>query len=194
MRLIGVCGRSGCGKSVFCDLAKQKGFVVIDCDKVYSELVSKPTPCLKELGDYFGSDIIENGSLNRKKLANIVFNSLEKLQSLNEITHKHIINRVDEILSECGEDSVVLLDAPTLFESGISERCELIIAIIASDDICLSRIQERDNLTPVQANQRLSNQKSVEFLVEHCDIIIYNETTCEDFKIASEEVLKELVQ
>ncbi len=194
MRLIGVCGRSGCGKSVFCEMAQQKGFVVIDCDKVYRELVSKPTQCLKELEEAFGSDIIENNSLNRKKLANIVFNSAEKLQLLNEITHKHIINRVDEILSECKEDSSVLLDAPTLFESGIAERCELIIGITASDEICVSRIRERDNLTEPQAKQRLSNQKSIEFLAENCDIIIYNETSWDDFKTASEEVLKELIQ
>ena len=193
MRLIGVCGRSGCGKSIFCDIARQKGFVVIDCDKVYRELVSKPSECLNELQEAFGSEIIENGALNRKKLASIVFTSAEKLALLNEITHKHIINRMDEILSNCAEDSVVLLDAPTLFESGISERCELIIGITASDEVCKSRIITRDNLTEVQANQRLSNQKPNEFFVENCDIIIYNETTLEDFKNASEEVLGELM-
>ncbi|MBE6692034.1 MAG: dephospho-CoA kinase [Ruminococcaceae bacterium] len=194
MRLIGVCGRSGCGKSIFCDIARQKGLVVIDCDKVYRELVSKPSQCLAELEIAFGNDIIENGALNRKKLASIVFNSAEKLALLNEITHKHIIDRVDEILSTCAEDSVVLLDAPTLFESGISDRCELIIGITASDEACVSRITERDNLTETQALERLSNQKSTEFFLENCDIIIYNETTLTDFKTASEEVLEELMQ
>ena len=193
MRLIGICGRSGCGKSVFCDIAREKGFVIIDCDKVYKEMVSCPSECLNELERAFGNEIIAENSLNRRVLADIVFSNPEKLALLNEITHKHITKRVDEIISLCPEESTVLLDAPTLFESGMSDRCEKIVAITASDEVCISRITERDNITEDKAKQRLSNQKSAEFLIENCDIIIYNETSLQDFENAANEVLTELM-
>ncbi len=194
MRLIGICGRSGSGKSIFCNIAREKGITVIDCDAVYREMVSHPSQCLAELEAAFGKEVVLNNALNRKMLAEIVFSNPEKLSLLNEITHKHIINKVDEILSSLPEDSTVLLDAPTLFESGISQRCEQIIGITASDDICLSRIMERDNLTESQARKRLMNQASAEFLIENCDIIIYNEDSLSDFETASTEVLTELVK
>ncbi len=193
MRLIGICGRSGCGKSVFCDIAREKGFLVIDCDKVYKEMVSRPSECLNELERAFGNEIIADNSLNRRVLADIVFSNPEKLSLLNEITHKHIIKRVDEIISECPDESTILLDAPTLFESGISDRCDKIVAITASDEVCISRIMSRDNITEDKAKQRLANQKSAEFLIENCDIIIYNETSLQDFKNAANEVLMELM-
>lgn len=193
MRLIGICGRSGCGKSLFSAILRQKGFKVIDCDEVYKELVSHESQCLSELESAFGSDVLENNSLNRKKMAEIVFTNPEKLALLNEITHKHIINRVDEIISQCEEADVVFLDAPTLFESGISDRCELIIGITASDEICMERIIKRDNLTEEQGRNRLANQKTNEFLIENCDIIIYNETSPEEFESAVTDLLEELI-
>ena len=193
MRLIGICGRSGSGKSLFSEILIEKGFKVIDCDRVYKELVSHKSQCLSELESAFGTEIIENDALNRKKLADIVFTNPEKLFLLNEITHKHIINRVDEIISESCESDVIFLDAPTLFESGISDRCELIIGITASDEICLQRIIKRDNLTEEQGRLRLANQKSNEILIENCDIIIYNESSAEDFKSAVTDLLEELM-
>ncbi len=192
MRLIGLCGRSGSGKSSFCKLALELGFKVIDCDLVYNELVSKRTPCLDELEANFGKTVIENDSLNRKKLAPIVFSDREKLELLNKITHKHISNRVFEILAEYGENAFVILDAPTLFESGLDNQCESVIGIIAPDELCISRIIKRDGITEQQAASRLSNQLTNDFIIEHSDYIVYNETTQEAFREASQGLLVSL--
>ena len=192
MRLIGLCGRSGSGKSSFCKLALELGFKVIDCDLVYNELVSKRTPCLDELEVNFGKTVIENDSLNRKKLAPIVFSDREKLELLNKITHKHISNRVFEILAEYGENAFVILDAPTLFESGLDNQCESVIGIIAPDELCISRIIKRDGITEQQAASRLSNQLTNDFIIEHSDYIVYNETTQEAFREASQGLLVSL--
>ncbi len=192
MRLIGLCGRSGSGKSSFCKLALELGFIVIDCDLVYNELVSKRTPCLDELEANFGKTVIENDSLNRKKLAPIVFSDREKLELLNKITHKHITNRIFEMLGEYGEDAFVILDAPTLFESGLDNQCESVIGIIAPDELCISRIIKRDGITEQQAASRLSNQLTNDFIIEHSDYIVYNETTPEAFAEASQGLLVSL--
>ncbi len=192
MRLIGLCGRSGSGKSSFCSVAKECGLIVIDCDAVYKELVSKESECLKEIGENFGNEFIKDGYLNRKELAKIVFSDKEKLNLLNTVTHKHIRLEIDRILKTLPEASTVILDAPTLFESGIDQICEHIVSIIATDDYCKARIIARDGISEEQALSRLSNQPKNDFLIEHSDTVIYNDTTLEAFLEASEGVATSL--
>jgi dephospho-CoA kinase len=192
MRLIGLCGRSGSGKGVFSSIAAKNGIFVIDCDAVYKELVSKPTALLLELGKEFGNEIINNGALNRRILAPIVFNDKEKLLILNKISHKHIRAEIEKIITSLPEETVVLLDAPTLFESGIDEMCDLIIGVVASDEICVSRIVKRDNITEEEAKLRLANQYSLEFIIDNCDCIIYNDQTLCDFELSSLETVNNI--
>lgn len=193
MRLIGLCGRSGSGKGVFASVADEQGIKVIDCDAVYAELVSHSTPCLEELTDSFGGDIIKDGALDRKKMAKIVFSDGEKLKKLNEIAHRHIRAELEKIFALLPNDSVILLDAPTLFESGIDAICDLIVTVIAPDGKCIERITARDGLTYDEAVLRLNNQKTPEFLIENSDIVIYNDTTLDDFKKASSAIAKGLI-
>lgn len=189
MRIIGLCGRSGSGKTSFCEIANDLGFYVIDCDAVYREIVSKRTPCLDELEAYFGRDVVENDCLNRKKLAQIVFSNKQKLQKLNEITHKHITEKIDSMLKEMPDDANVILDAPTLFESGVNKICETIVCVIADDETCISRIIERDGITREAAVARLSNQPENEFLESVCDEVIKNDSTPEALCAASKALL-----
>lgn len=190
MRIIGLCGRSGSGKGSFANVASENGFYVIDCDAVYREMVSQYSDCLKEIESHFGESVIENGALNRKKLASVVFADKEKLSLLNKITHKHIIAEVRHILSELDEDSYVIIDAPTLFESGANEICDMIVGVIADDAACIGRITSRDSITEEQAVSRLSNQLTNDFIIENSDYIIYNDSAYDEFLKASQEVLK----
>jgi dephospho-CoA kinase len=182
MRVIGLCGRSGSGKGVFSELAREKGMTVIDCDAVYREMVSNPSDCLREIESEFGSEVIKNSALDRRALSKIVFSDREKLNRLNEITHKYVLTEVERIIGLSPDDSTVIIDAPTMFESGCDKYCDLIIGIIAPDDVCVSRIVARDGILESDAISRLSNQYSNEFIVENSDVIIYNDSDINEYK------------
>lgn len=192
MRIIGLCGRSGSGKGSFCKIAAKNGIKVIDCDVVYKELVSKPSECLFEIAKHFGSDAIKDQSLNREYLAEIVFSDKSKLILLNKITHKYIRAEVNKILADANDDDIIILDAPTLFESGIDEICDTVIGILASDTACAERITLRDGISTEKALSRLSNQLTNDFIIEHSDIVVYNESSLTELEKASESVIASL--
>lgn len=189
MRLIGLCGRSGSGKGVFSATAIENGLKVIDCDAVYKELVSRPSECLLEIADAFGNEVIKDNSLNRRYLAPIVFSDKEKLKLLNDITHKHIIAEVKNIISQYDDKDIVVIDAPTLFESGLDNMCDLIIGIITPDELSVARIVARDGIGESEARSRLSNQPAIDFIIENSDCIIYNDTSLDAFVDASQELI-----
>ncbi len=194
MRIIGLCGRSGSGKGVFSSIASKRGIKIIDCDAVYKDMVSKPTDCLKEIEKEFGSSVIKNNSLDRRALAPIVFSDSEKLQKLNSITHKFILEEVRNIIASSPKDSIILIDAPTMFESGCDELCDMLIGVIASDSDCVTRIMQRDGLSETNAKSRLNNQYTNDFLKDNCDVLIYNESTLNDFERDSDNLIQDIIK
>jgi dephospho-CoA kinase len=175
MKLIGLCGRSGSGKSECGRIIEEMGIAVIDCDKVYHELLEKDTPLLNELTGFFGKEILgKDGALNRKALGEIVFSDDRLLNKLNEITHKHILKSVLERAGKAAPNSrsgLVVVQAPLLFESGFDKKCQKIVGVIAPEDKSIERLNIRDNITREQAEKRLSKQLDNDFLKSRCDYI-----------------------
>ncbi len=170
-RLVGITGGSGCGKSHLSQRLRERGIPVIDCDLVSREIMAKDTPCAKEVCEYFGDSILENGEINRRRLGKIVFQDPEKLKKLNEITHKYILESIYNKM-EKEESDVVCTDGATLIESGIS--CDIMVGILADKEVRKKRIMERDGLTKEDAELRISAQKEDSFYIEHCDFVIDN--------------------
>lgn len=187
MRLIGLCGRSGSGKSLLCQICSEHGIKIIDCDAVYRKLVSYKSDCLVEIAENFGDAVIKDSALDRRYLAPIVFSDPQKLQLLNKITHKHITAEIYKILDTYSDSDIVILDAPTLFESGLNSSCDIVVAVVADDAVCLSRIIKRDNLSEQEALARLSNQKPLSFYDENCDYVIHNNTSLDEYE---QQILK----
>ena len=178
MKVIGLCGSSGAGKSTVGALFSEFKFAHVDTDAVYHSLISCATECTAELAASFGSRILnENGGVHRPALAEIVFADKDKLLSLNKIAHKHVLCEVRRIISEIGEDSSihgVIVDAPLLFESGFDKECDAIIAVTADRKVKIERIMKRDNITYSQAEKRLDNQASDEDIISRATYVIIN--------------------
>lgn len=170
-KLIGITGGSGCGKSYLSSRLRGRGIPVIDCDLVSREIMGKGTPCAEEVTRHFGSEILENGEINRRELGKIVFSDPLKLKKLNEITHKYILESIYNKM-EKEESDVVLADGATLIESGIS--CDMIVGIVADKEVRKKRIMERDGLSEEDAILRINAQKDDSFYRENCDFVIDN--------------------
>jgi dephospho-CoA kinase len=175
--VVGLTGQTGAGKSTVSKIFASNGFAVIDADHVARQVVEKGTKCLDEIIDFFGEGVVcEDGTLNRKALAAIVFSDKAKLETLNTITYPYItgeILRQIRVHSMKGE-KLILLDAPTLFESRADDFCEIIISVLADADIREKRIISRDGLTQEQARKRMNSQLDEEFFRSHSDYIIRN--------------------
>ena len=192
--IIGLTGSSGSGKSLACEFFIQKGFLIIDFDKISREVTEKGSPCLLELTNYFGGDIIDkDGSLRRKHLGEIVFSNREKLKKLNEITHKYIFEKADRIKRENADKNIVY-DAPLLFEGGLNEQCDYVISIGCDFKTQVDRIVKRDGISQETAISRIKSQHNENYFMEKSDYFIKNDSSREDFFNRLNIVLEEILQ
>ncbi len=179
MKRIGLTGPSGSGKGTACNLLKKYGYISIDTDAVYHNLISSPSDCFNELVFQFGSEIINNNSIDRARLSSIVFSCPDKLNSLNKITHKYILYEVDKLCAMYRNQNfkAVIIDAPALFESGYDTECDFTISIIASPEIRAERIVARDKISINQALMRINAQKKNMYYISRSAFSINNDAT-----------------
>lgn len=181
MLTIGLTGQSGAGKGEFSRIFKRRdGVYHLDTDITAREVVEKGEPCLKELCDYFGDEILlSDGGLDRKKLASIAFTDEEKHKKLNEITHFYITERIKKWLSDVKKEGalVAIIDAPLLFESGADALCDITIGVTAPYATRLRRIMKRDGIDKKNAKIRLDSQPNDEFFEQRCSYTLANNGT-----------------
>jgi len=175
MRVIGITGGSGAGKSTALGVLAEMGARIIDCDVVYHELIAAAGPILEELEARFPGVVVE-GRLDRKALGRIVFGDADALEALNGITHRYVCAEVYARLAAYAEASVelVAIEAIALIESGIVERCDIVVGVLAPVEERVRRIVAREGIDPAYALARVESQKSDAFFREHCGYILEN--------------------
>ena len=188
--IVGLTGQSGSGKTTVAEVFKENGFEILNADIISRKVMEKNSPCLSEVAETFEGVLLEDGSLNRKKLGDIVFSDRDKLNLLNSITYPYITKEILNKIEELSQNNIklILLDAPTLFESRADDFCELIISVISERDLRLNRIIKRDNLTDEQAEKRMSCQYDNNFYINNSDFIIKNNKSIEDLKAKAKEL------
>ena len=200
MKVIGLCGGSGSGKSTVAGCFLQYGIPSIDTDALYHRMTAGPSPCLSELIAAFGAQYLApDGSLDRRKLAEEVFSggdAEEKRKRLNEIAHRHVLAACGAIIESFREEkkAAVLVDAPLLYESGLDRACDFVIAVVADPDLRVRRIVARDGITSEQALARLHAQMPDEQLIRRADVVIRNDGDEERLRRAVERVFCEKIQ
>lgn len=194
MKILGLTGPSGSGKSSCSAVLASVGIPTIDTDLVYHELIATESPCTKELVAAFGESILnENRSIDRKALASIVFSdsSHEKVERLNAITHKYVRLKTLALIDayKAQDCPAVAVDAPLLFEAEFDVFCDFCISVLAPKEIRLSRIMKRDNITKEQAEARLSAQKQDDYYSARSAYTVINDSDVEKMNRQIREIL-----
>ena len=194
--VLGLTGQTGAGKSTVCRmLENEQNICVVDADQIARQVVTSGTDCLAEIVLHFSIIVLnEDGTLNRKKLAEIVFNDRSQLKELNRITFPHIVAGIKNEI-KAGQQaghSIVILDAPLLFESKSDQLCDSILAVLADTEIRKQRIMQRDGLTEQEAEARISSQHDDEFFLSRADYIIRNDGDATSLRLQVVELLEKL--
>ena len=174
--VIGITGPTGSGKSVLSSYLAGKGFVVLDCDRIYADMTKGPSACMDALRRNFGDEIVNpEGGLDRAVMRNLVFGpgNEERLALLNRTTHVFVTDRIREIISEKKEPGYVI-DAPLLFEAGADILCDGTIAVVAPYRTRLKRLRRRDGLPDGDIRRRMASGHTCRWFRRMCTFTLNN--------------------
>ena len=177
--IYGLTGGIGSGKSTVANILRDKGFTVLDADEIGREVTAKGQPLLRMLVNEFGIEIIqEDGTLNRRLLAEIVFGDRAKTRRLNEMVQTAILVKAIERahkLQLTDTEKVIFFDVPLLFEAGWDRYVKEVWLVTAPEDVRIERVEVRDGLTEAEIRKRIRLQMSEEEKMERSDVIIEND-------------------
>ncbi|MCI9355151.1 MAG: dephospho-CoA kinase [Firmicutes bacterium] len=186
MKVIGLTGGTGSGKSIVSAFLQQNGAYIIDADEIAHGIIERGKPAYEELTNYFGGAILDQDrNILRKKLGSIVFTNKEKLDFLNRCTHKYISQEIDKQIAERKKkqrDTCIVLDAPLLLEAKLENRCNEIWVVFAEEEVRARRIMERDNITYQEAKNRIGCQKNWDFYRQKANLILDNSKDLQHLK------------
>ena len=169
--VIGITGGTGSGKTSALNAIRDLGGVVIDCDAVYHEMLDQDAELRHAIEVKFHGVFNSDGSLNRKKLGELVFENKERMAQLNEVIYQFL---VPEVQRRARDGNLTAIDAINLIESGVGELCDRTVAVTAPAELRVRRIMARDGIDERYARMRISAQKSDEFYRSKCDCELSN--------------------
>lgn len=196
MIVIGLTGGIGTGKSTVSDYLRKKGCIILDADEISRKMTEAGMPALLIIQNVFGDEVINtDGSLNRHKLGDIVFNDKDKLQKLQQIITTEVVDNINSKLSQLQSencDNIVVIDAPLLFECGMENIADENWLVITDMSIRIKRVKERDNLSEEQIIARINNQMSQEDKEKISDYILDNSGSLQQLYEQIDEKLERL--
>lgn len=175
MKVIGITGGIGSGKTTTCKIFQELGLSVYYADTRAKELMSNNAPLKNKIIQAFGENAYANGELDRVYLAKQVFGSEEKLSIINGLVHPAVAHDFEEWLDERNNERYVLKEAAILFESGAYQDLDITVLVIAPEDLRIERVLKRDGSTREDVLKRMNNQWTQERKVKLADHIINND-------------------
>lgn len=179
---LGLSGGIGSGKSTVSKILSDLGAVVIDADVIAKEVLLPGTSGFESAVNTFGSTILDNeGNIDRKRLAKLVFENPSELAKLEDIVHPAVIARVAEIRKSLPESVVVVYDTPLMFEKQLQGQFDKVLMVIADSELRRTRLLER-GLELGDIDARMENQATDEQRVTIADFVIENDGTLEQLR------------
>jgi dephospho-CoA kinase len=189
MFLLGLTGGIGSGKSTVSALLADRGAVIIDYDQLAREAVEIGTPALAAIVERFGDGVIaDDGTLDRPALGAIVFADAAARADLEAITHPAIFTLALERESAASDDAVVVHDHPLLVETGLADRCDLMVVVDVAEDVQVERLVTMRGMTEADARARLAAQASREERLAAADVVIDNSGSIADLEAAVDQL------
>lgn len=195
MKIVGITGRSGCGKSSATKFLAGQGYPCIDADLIARQILLPGSPCLAALREHFGDDILDtNGTLQRRLLADRAFATPEGTRALTDITQPEILRRIEEELTiaRASGAAIAFVDGAVIVGTPFQARCDALLLITAPYEISVARICTRDNISPEMARRRLDAQTPLETLRAAATREIVNDGTPEQLEAKIREILQAL--
>lgn len=177
MRVFGLTGGIGTGKSTVALMLREEGIAVVDADKIARDIASRGKPVFEEIVRLFGRGILlPDGGIDRRKLGDIVFADAEKRAALEAITHPAIARDIAAALGrlESNGCAVAIVEAALIHETGRKGRFEKVIAVRCGSDQQLRRLMVRDDITEEEARSRISSQMDPDLKARTSEIVIDN--------------------
>ena len=196
MIIAGLTGGIASGKSTVSRILSDAGAHVIDADQIAKEEVEKGTPAYRDIVSFFGRGILQtDGAIDRKRLADIIFNDPEKKARLNAIVHPHVHRRTQQKIADISRrtsDAVVILDIPLLLEAGMDRNLDELIVVYAPESIQLERLMQRDAIDAAAAMARIRSQMPIDEKRRRATIVIDNSGSLDDCRRQALEVFERL--
>ena len=197
MKILGITGPSGAGKTTLTTILKNNyNSYTISADEVARKLSNdNETPYFREMVKLFGKDFVqEDGKLNRKKIASIIYTNNEKRKSLNKLTFQYVVKDINSQIEKVKKQKYdfIGIDVPLLYEAKMEKICDTVIAVVAEDEEKISRICKRDKISKESAKKRLEIQNNNEFFAKKANFVIHNDGSIEKLKKSLEEIIKKI--
>jgi dephospho-CoA kinase len=197
MLRVGLTGGIGSGKSEVSRRLAARGAVVLDADRAAREVVEPGTPGLAQVAERFGPEVVrQDGSLDRERVAAIVFNDPAKLAELNAIVHPLVrdwmIRAERAAAQKAGQDAIVVQDVPLLAENGLAAMYDMVIVVDVPPEVQRDRLVRLRGMTAAQAAARMAAQASREARLAVADIVIANDGSLDDLDRRVEAVWEDL--
>ena len=188
--ILGITGGTGCGKTTLLQEIENRGGLVLDCDAVYHELLTRDDALLNAIEARFPGVVVDQ-KLERKRLGAIVFADEQALLDLNAITHGAIKGEIIRRLAE--NPTLAAIDAIALFEGGLAELCDTTVAVCAPEENRVERLMARDHISREYAQNRIRAQKPEHWFRQMCDHTLYNDGSRAEFEEKCRAFLEELL-
>ena len=189
--IIGITGSIACGKSLVSNYLKEKGYTIVDADKI-GHMALENDEVKKQLVNKFGKSILKDNEVNRVTLGKLVFENNENLKELNNIIHPQIRKNISEQIQVHKNEKLVFVDVPLLFEAKFDDLVEKIIVISLDEKIQLERLMNRNSLSKEEALQRIKSQIPVREKEKLGDYVVDNSFTQENTYNQVDRILEKL--